>query len=120
MASEVFVLTFNLRLCFSKTLCKLLLKEQSLQSVLVMVNSVEEERVKGGGKGGGELHLSPGESKFKARSHSTIQNSLSQFSLHYHSISAYQNGELTNGFVKLAQKFTKGGRGGISKRDSGY
>lgn len=52
VASEVFVLTFNLRLCFSKTLCKLLLKEQSLQSLLVMVNSVEEKRVTEGGKGG--------------------------------------------------------------------
>lgn len=65
--------------------------------------------------GGGELHLSPGESKFKARRDSTVQNSLSQFSLHYHPISAYQNGELTNGFVKLAQKFTKGGGGGDFK-----
>lgn len=66
--------------------------------------------------GGGELHLSPGESKFKARRDSTVQNSLSQFSLHYHPISAYQNGELTNGFVKLAQKFTKGGGGGGFQR----
>lgn len=48
----MFVLTFNLGLCFSKTLCKLLLKEQSLQSLLVMVNSVEEKRVTEGGNGG--------------------------------------------------------------------
>lgn len=73
VAFKVCALTFDLRLGFSKTLCKLLLKEQSLQSLLVVVNSYEvEKQVRGGEKRGknrkaGELHLSPAELKFNAR-----------------------------------------------------
>lgn len=113
-----FALTFDFRLSFSKTFCELLLKEQSLQSLLVVVDSDEESKEKNTTPTRKmKLHLSPRECQFKARSHPFVQNSLSQFSPAFSQlIGSHQVGELTNGRVKLTQRFKAGGSGNFKER----
>lgn len=112
-----FFLTFDLRLGFSQTFSKLLLKEQSLQSLLVVVNSDEESR-KDIEKTLTKMVKSVRECQFKVRSHPIVQNSLSQFSLAFSLlIGSHQVEELTNGTVKLpTQKFRAGGSGNFKER----